>query len=296
MEGRYSVGVDVGGSHVCCAVVDLQTASVVGDSTVNIAVDSGGEASDILSAWSDAAGRSVALSGVKPFAAGFAFPGPFDYRRGVSMISGIGKFDRIFGLDVAGSLMSRLRETGLERFGFINDASAFALGESIGGAARGVGNVIVLTLGTGFGSGFVSDGRLVTDTERVPADGWVYCLPWEGGIADDGFSTRWFCRRWAESTGEKVRGAKEIADRFDSDPVARGIFEEYGDRLGRFIAPISRRFGGEAIVLGGNISRAFPLFAPSMTAALAEAGVDVRVGRSILQDGAAMIGAASIFI
>jgi len=294
MESAYAVGVDVGGSHVGCAVVDLRTMSIVEGSTVECAVDSAAPASRLLAVWSDAVRRSIELSGVRPASAGFAFPGPFDYRRGVSMIEGVGKFERIFGLDVAASLGSRLPDIG--RFGFVNDASAFALGESSGGAARGVRNVVALTLGTGFGSGFVSDGAIVTDTERVPPNGWVYCLPFEGGIADDAFSTRWFVGRWAAMTGETVRGAKEIAERFGSDPAARALFEEYGRRLGEFTAPVCRRFGGEAIVLGGNIARAFDLFAPSMRRALDAAGVRVRVEPSALWERAAITGAATIFV
>lgn len=294
MGDRYSVGVDVGGSHVSCAVVDLRTASIVEGSMVNREVDSSRAASEMLSAWGDAVRRSVELSGVRPRRAGFAFPGPFDYRLGVSMIAGVGKFERIFGLDVAASLGPRLRECGIERSGFVNDAAAFALGESVGGAARGVDRVVALTLGTGFGSGFVSGGRLVVDGASVPPDGWVYRLPFEGGIADDAFSTRWLCGRYAALTGGTVTGAREIAERAEADPAARRVFEEYGRRLGGFVAPICRRFGGGAIVVGGNISRAFHLFAEAMNAALARAGVEVEVRRSTLRAAAAITGAAML--
>jgi glucokinase len=296
MDNRYSVGIDVGGSHVGCAVVDLRTASVVEGSMVEKPVDSAAGADEILAVWCGAVRQSVERSGVRPARAGWAFPGPFDYDRGVSKIRGVGKFERLFGLDVAGSLTARLRGTTVARHGFVNDASAFALGESLGGAARGIDNVMVLTLGTGFGSGFVSGGHIVTDPARVPENGWVYCLPFEGGIADDAFSTRWFVNRFAELTGERVNGVKEIAARGDGDPAVKKIFEEYGRRLGVFVAPVCRRFGGEAIVLGGNIARAFPLFERTMNEALASACVDAKVRQAMLPKSAAITGAASIFI
>lgn len=296
MDIKYALGADVGGSHICCAVVNLQTRCIVDGSTVQSAVDNKASASQILSVWSDAMCQSVSRAGVRVTAAGVAIPGPFDYPRGISTIAGVDKFENIFGLDVASSLRSRLRGEGVERFAFVNDAAAFALGECHAGAAREARNTIVLTLGTGFGSGFVSDGRIVESGERVPASGWVYCLPFEGGIADDAFSTRWFRRRYCELTGQRVSGAKEIADSVDETPQARAIFEEYGHRLAQFIAPLAARFEADTLVLGGNISLAFGLFAPAMNDTLRVLGCHVAVKPSTLRDTAAITGAASLFL
>ncbi|MCA1741336.1 MAG: ROK family protein, partial [Bacteroidales bacterium] len=52
------------------------------------------------------------------------------------------------------------RRTGLKTR-ITNDANAAALGEMIFGAAKGLKNFIILTLGTGLGSGFVVDGEVV---------------------------------------------------------------------------------------------------------------------------------------
>jgi glucokinase len=52
------------------------------------------------------------------------------------------------------------RRTGLKTR-ITNDANAAALGEMIFGAAKGIKNFIILTLGTGLGSGFVVDGEVV---------------------------------------------------------------------------------------------------------------------------------------
>lgn len=70
---------------------------------------------------------------------GFAFPGPFDYEHGVSLIRGVNKFERIYGLDISESLFPLLRRSGAEEFRYVNDASAFALGECLGGAACDAG-------------------------------------------------------------------------------------------------------------------------------------------------------------
>lgn len=104
---------------------------------------------------------------------GLAFPGPFDYERGISLIQGVRKFDRLYGLDVTESLLARLEGAGVEECRYVNDAAAFALGECFCGAASGAGRVMALTLGTGFGSGFVAAGRLPDGCARSPR-------PWMG--------------------------------------------------------------------------------------------------------------------
>lgn len=201
-HNRYALGVDIGGSHVCSAVVDLATGQLCGEPHTD-KVDAAAGARTIAGAWAANIRRTAAASGIGCIrCAGFAFPGPFDYERGISLIRGVRKFERIYGLDVAATLYPLLRECGTEEFRYVNDAAAFALGECLGGVADGAERVVALTLGTGVGSGFVAGRRLVTSGDEVPANGWVYCLPFEGGIVDEAFSTRWVCGRYRELTGQ----------------------------------------------------------------------------------------------
>lgn len=291
---RYAVGADIGGSHICSAVVDLDEGTICGE-PVSTPVDSRAGAVEILDAWT-ANIRQAAVSGPEGEVRriGFAFPGPFDYVRGVSLISGVRKFDRIYGLDIARSLQARL--PGGCDFRFVNDASAFALGECLGGAARDADRVVVLTLGTGVGSGFVKNRCLVETGDEVPANGWVYCLPFGDGIVDDAFSTRWVCSRYEQLTGKPIAGAREAAERHASDAAARQLFDEYGERLATFAGPVMQRFCARTLVLGGNIARACPLFGPAMRRRFDQEGLAVEIRISALMDRAAMIGAASLFL
>lgn len=295
-NNRYAIGADIGGSHICSAVVDLAQGTICSE-PVDTPVNSEAGATEILNAWVRNIERSLALApggGDSILGIGFAFPGPFDYVRGISLIRGVRKFDRIYGLDVAKSLRARL---DLEsEFRFVNDASAFALGECLGGAARGDDRVVSLTLGTGVGSGFVENCRLVESGEQVPANGWVYCLPFEEGIVDDAFSTRWFRHRWMELTGRQAEGVRDIAASYDTDPAARRLFDEYGSRLAYFAGPVLERFETRTLLLGGNIARAYPLFGPAMKERFSADGRTVEIRISSLMDRAAMIGAASLFL
>lgn len=292
----YAVGVDVGGSHVCSAAIDLGKGKRISEPCVT-PLDSRSDATEIIDALAENIGKTIMAVGAGHVAGvGFAFPGPFDYVHGVSTVSGVGKYENIYGLDISASLYIRLFHLGVGSFRFVNDASAFALGEYAAGAAAGVCKMVAFTLGTGVGSGFVADGRLVESGPDVPAYGWVYHLPFEGGIVDEAFSTRWICRRFKELSGEAVRGAKDVADRCRAgDKTAIGLFVEYGTRLAEFAAPVLERFGADMLVLGGNISRAYEFFGPSLEKGLLGRGCMTLVRTSVLLDEAAMTGAAALF-
>lgn len=293
---RYAVGVDIGGSHICSAVIDLTTGEICGE-PLSDKVDCDAGAGEILDAWAGNIRRSIAVSGLKAVRrVGFAIPGPFNYEHGVSLIRGVNKFERIYGLDISESLFPLLRQFSVEEFRYVNDASAFALGECLSGAACDARRVVVLTLGTGIGSGFVSDRKLVTSGDGVPADGWVYCLPFGSGIVDEVFSTRGIIRRYKELTGETLTGARDVAARYDADPAARRLFDAYGKDLAQFAGSLLTNFNADVLVLGGNISRAYPLFGPALEQRFAEDGIRVAVRTSALLDHAAMIGAASLFL
>lgn len=295
IDNKLAVGIDVGGSHVSSAVVDVVAGEMVGE-VCTTPLDSKACASEILDAFEENIKAAVMASGAGAVRnAGFAFPGPFDYVRGVSTVHGVDKYEHIYGLDIRASLAPRLAGLGVENFRFVNDASAFALGECLGGAARNADRVLALTLGTGVGSGFVAGRKLVEIGDEVPANGWVYCLPFEGTIVDDSFSTRWICRRYKELTGEDVRGAKDVADCYAGSEAARRLFDEYGERLAQFAVPVMERFRADALVLGGNISRAYPLFGKTMETAMEAMGCNAVVSVSSLMDRAALIGAASLF-
>lgn len=292
LSGNYAVGVDVGGSHVCSVVVDVQSGELLSE-PFTTEVDHTCSAEEIFSAWTLNLRRTISSSPVPVRQVGMAFPGPFDYAAGISHMEH--KFPGIIGLNVGEILSARLLDFKGLCFKYVNDAGAFALGESLYGAAAGIGRVLVLTLGTGLGSGFVADRKIITEGDEVPKGGEVWDIPYGDGIADEKFSTRWIVGRYGQLSGIKVKGAKDVALRVGSDPEARQVFNEFGEGLADFTAPILRKFRCSDILLGGNISRSLDLFLPAMTHRYAREGMDVKVKASILLDKAAMMGAASLF-
>lgn len=288
---KYAIGVDVGGSHLTSAVVDLEKGAVVTDSLVT-PMDSKGPLEHIIACFKENLETTLKTCGLPVTCIGFAFPGPFDYEKGISWMEH--KFDNLYGVDIPATLRKVLEVPNVEdlQFRFVNDASGFAIGECFCGSGKDSHRVMAVTLGTGVGSGFVVDGVLDEVSDRIPPAGAVWDLPFEGGIVDENFSTRWFVKRWGDLTGQQIRGAKDVADEFDVDPRANQVFAEFGTRLAKFASPWLEKFGADAFVMGGNISREYPKFKEALLAGLPSG---VKVFTSSLLDKAAMIGAASLF-
>jgi polyphosphate glucokinase len=148
-----AIGVDVGGSSIKCALVDVETGAFVGErfSTPTPAHDS----TDMLL---EALAEVVAK--VPPqHAVGLAFPSVI--RNGV--VRTAANLNKAWiGLPLAALAAKKLGRPVVA----INDADAAGLAELQYGAARDVpGTVLLLTLGTGIGSALFVDGKLVPNTE-----------------------------------------------------------------------------------------------------------------------------------
>ena len=293
-EKNLSIGVDIGGSHIGCAVVDMFQGEIIPGSESRQDVDSFADAGTIFTAWTRAVKTTLGeidrdrLAGI-----GFAMPGPFDYLNGISKMEH--KFPRLFGRDITGELRRRIHVDADTRIRFLNDATSFAVGEAWLGKGRGRQKVLAITLGTGLGSAFIDDGIPVVEGENVPAEGCLWHLPFRYGVADQFFTTRWFVKAYADRSGGKVSGAKEIAEMADEgDPVALATFERFGENLAGFLAPWLQKFQADVFVMGGNITRAYRFFGPVLEEGLRLEGAETMIEISDMKERAAMVGAARL--
>jgi glucokinase len=288
MMMKELIGVDVGGSHITCARVKAETFELVRESIVRRHVDTNASVDEVMAVFVDgiraAAGGSLdAISGI-----GLAFPGPFDWAKGICLITaGQGKFRNFHNVNVRSELQARLAFSG--DIGFLNDAACFAVGEYAAGAAKGAKRALAITLGTGFGASFICEGKPVTTGDTVPVGGELWDSPYRSGIADDVFSTRGLVAAWKVATDECATGGKEIADLASAgDARAVALFAEFGRYLAAFLTPHLEKFGVETLVVGGSIAGSFDLFAPTL-----KQGLTCAVKKSILGEDAQMVGAAT---
>jgi glucokinase len=159
-----------------------------------------------------------------------------------------------------------------------NDANAAAFGEMTYGAAHGMKNFIMITLGTGVGSGIVIDGKVVYGHDGFAGElGHVTAIRNNGRLCGCGKSG--CLETYASATGV-ARSAREILesstkdsllrniqvesitskDVFDAakegDEVAKEIFNFTGKILGECLADFVAFSAPEAIVLFGGLTKA----------------------------------------
>jgi len=278
------LGVDIGGSHITAALVDLETKAIVAGSEKRKFVDSNGSAEEILSSWCTLIQQTFEEHGITDKRMGIAMPGPFDYEQGISLIRDQQKFRSLYQMNLKEALAKRL---GMDQMDivFINDAAAFLQGEVFGGAAMNFDTVLGLTLGTGLGAAMSRNGEA--------HDAALWNSPFKEGIAEDYLSTRWFLQAYRELTGEEIRGVKELTELDGSRDGVHALFEEFAGNLAKFISDKAGEYSAAVVVLGGNISNACEYFLPALNQTLKDKHSSLQIRIAELKEDAALIGAAS---
>jgi glucokinase len=156
-----------------------------------------------------------------------------------------------------------------------NDAKAAAIGEMTYGAARGMKNIIMVTLGTGLGSGFVANGQLIYGHDGLAGELGHTIAERNGRLCNCG---RYGClERYASATGVVITAEEWLETRNDhtilrqhkgkitakliyeagdkGDAFALEIFEYTAKILGQSLADAVAITSPEAIVLFGGLAR-----------------------------------------
>lgn len=282
------LGIDIGGTHMTCAEVTIASDTCEVGTPSRTVVNSGGTRDEILRQWCDAiygAGSVDELSAI-----GIAMPGPCDYGEGICLIRGLDKYESLYGTNLRREIRQRLSLDCDFRIVFKNDCNAFALGEWKQGAGQDGDRIIGITLGTGFGSGFVADGSIVHDGPGVPPEATLGFVPFRDGIAEDYVSRRGLRRLYADDGGNVALDVADIADAARGGELrALRLFARLGDMLSEIAAPWIRMFEADTFIIGGAISGAYDLFAETLSSCLPET---VRLTRAALPDTAGLLGAA----
>ncbi len=151
-----------------------------------------------------------------------------------------------------------------------NDADAACVGESLFGAMKGHQNAVLLTLGTGVGSGIISNGKILTgfngsgtelghlliDSVGDPCScGNTGCLE---TYASASAIVRQYNRLCPESA---VTEAKEVFDRYsEGEKAAKDAIYWFAKHLAIGIVNVYNVFAPEIIAIGGGVSKAFDVF------------------------------------
>ncbi|MDF0480002.1 ROK family protein [Vagococcus sp. PNs007] len=208
---------------------------------------------------------------------GIAFPGPFDYENGVSLIKGLRKYDAIYGVNLKVEIDNWLKEAFSISLPVIfeNDATAFGLGEfyHLKEKVRGIG----ITLGTGCGSSFIEDNRICRIGYGLNDQGMIYDTPFKNGVIDDYLSSKGLSFI-QESLGEvPLSGAELFLLASRGDKNAYDIFEKFGELIGEALLPFIERFSPDELVFGGEIAGSYHFFKKGVLRVIGDHNLKTRV-------------------
>jgi glucokinase len=270
---KYCVGIDLGGTNIKAGLLDEHrrpTPTVESPTPMQ----DGREA--VVRAIFAAARAAMAQSGVAAgdvVGAGIGSPGPISISQGMIIT-----LPNIPGMSNVPLRDMVSRELHLPAF-LENDANAAALGEYLCGAGGQKGDMVLLTLGTGVGSGIIVEGRILHGSHEIGAEmghlivepGGEQCNCGQRGCLERYSSATYlaeYARKLLEdpSRPSSLRGlmrsgklvdAKAIqeADRA-GDALAHEVWQRALYYLAIGCVNIARLFDPERILLGGGMARA----------------------------------------
>jgi polyphosphate glucokinase len=225
MTSPTAIGIDIGGTGIKGAVVDLSTGALLSD-RVKLPTPKGGRPQDIVETTRQilATVSAGAGTGAADLPIGVCFPAIV--KNGHTM-SAANVSDKWIGL-AAESLFEK--GLGLP-IHFVNDADAAGYAEATFGAARGVDGVVLLTtLGTGIGTALINNGELVPNTEfgHLEIDGVDY----------------------------ETRAAFSAKEREDLS------WSKWAGRLQKYYSRLEALFSPDLFIVGGGVSKHHEEFLP----------------------------------
>ena len=312
-DKNYVVGIDIGGTNTTFGIVDIR-----GNISATASFETNAFADDInayLKHLSDLINRAVQANGLEGQVGGI----------GVGVPNG-NYFDGTIGFAVNLPWKQKVPLAKLlgERTGLPvtlnNDANAATIGEMIYGAARGMRNFMVITLGTGLGSGIVVDGNLIYGANGYAGELGHIIVDREGRLC--GCGRRGCLETYVSATGvartaqvylAQYHGKPSLLRALDprditskdiyeaavqGDLIALQVFRDTGTFLGRALANFVNFSAPEAIILFGGLVKAGEILMEPTRKAFYDnllSIYDVKLLTSLLRESdAAILGAAAI--
>lgn len=313
----YVIGLDLGGTNAVFGIVD-KDANIVAQTSVKT------QQYDTVEAFVDAC-----VEALKPV---IAQVGGIEKIHGMGAGAPNGNFHKgtiefAPNLKWAKGKVVPLADMFSERLGLdvalTNDANAAALGEMIYGAAKGMKDFIVITLGTGVGSGIVVNGELLYGHDGFAGElGHVIMVRGEEG-RPCGCGRKGCLEAYCSATGvartareilakderpsllrdldpEKIESYDVFKAASQGDEVAKEIFEFTGTMLGQACADMAAFSSPEAFIFFGGLAKSGNLIMDPIKRAYDENVLQIFKGKakflmSALDGaGAAVLGAAAL--
>ncbi|OOG68063.1 ROK family protein [Flavobacterium sp. A45] len=296
MGKRFAIGMDVGGSHITAAIIDINEMKIIDGSVSKVSFDSNLPVKMVMDYWENAI-RTLCknmqvekLSGIA-----LAIPGPFDYEKGTFWIKDQNKYDNFYGLNIKDLLRERFAFDSDFPIVAENDAISFGKGEVYKNPENLTKNVMAITLGTGLGSCFIENGKVINSGNTVPENGEIWNLPFKNGIAEDSVSLRGLLSNYLDISGNLLNEGLELyylANKGDEKAIK--IFNNFGEDLAEIVLPKLKNFNADLLVIGGKLANAGDFFLNTFREKAQKEGIKVEVQISTDNETSALLGVATL--
>jgi glucokinase len=316
------VGVDLGGTSMMAAVVDVEAGRVLGEAKRRTKRELGAPA--VTERLAGCIRKAITRAGLSPKdvrGVGVGIPGPVDPGQGrVVRCVNLGDSWDNYALQETLERLTHLKVT------IDNDVNVGAVGEHRFGAGRGADDIVTMFVGTGIGGGLVLDGKLRTGFRysagevghMVLVDGGPLCGCGERGHAE-ALASRTAIERYIVEA-RAVGGASEVdaepapVAATDQEQITSGdllVALEAGDEAVRAAIALAQHYLGlmvancvniidpEVVVIGGGVLEKLgdaylePVRAVAQQHFINKDNIDsVRIVRAELGDHSGVIGAA----
>ena len=212
-----------------------------------------------------------------------AFPGPFEYDKGISKMKGLAKYESLINASIPKELICLgLKEAypflpkNEADYKFMNDVKAYATGVmKQRGLSQGY-RVLYLCIGTGAGSAYSVDGEISCDrAQGIPEHGWIYSIAYQNSIIDDYISARGIGKLAQKYCNKALTPLELSAMAQNGDDKAIQAYQEFGENLKAALLPLLLQFGANTLVIGGKISLSGELFLTPIKESCARLGIDI---------------------
>ena len=317
MDTPYVVGVDVGGQTTKIGVVDMR-GQVLAQTVIR--TDTHDEVEPYIDELAEAIDKVIADAGVtgQVRGIGMGIPNGNYYTGEIENAVNL-KWGNKGVIPVAKLLKERMNGIPVA---LTNDANAAAFGEMTYGVAKGMKNFIMVTLGTGVGSGIVINGQMVYGSDGLAGElGHVIMRRENGRLC--GCGRNGCLEAYCSATGV-ARTAREFLDNSEEpsllremkpeditslevskaaakgDALALRVYEFTGKMLGEACADFATFCSPEAFVFFGGLTKAGDLLMKPLLKSYTESVMGIFRGKakflisSLDGAGAAVLGASAI--
>lgn len=310
MKKKYVVGVDLGGTKIYTALVDLE-GNIIKEKAVETLAFEGenavmGRIIDTINYVIDGSEKNLIKS------IGIGSPGPLDVKNGVIIENSNLPFKNF-------EIVKTIRETYDLPTYLDNDANVATLGEFMFGAGKGTENMVFITASTGIGGGAVINGKLFRGTtgnaleigHTIVANEGPRCGCGNIGCAEALGSGTAIGKRAKEAVAtnvetslknyENVTSKEVFKEAANGDRVAKNILETSLNYLGIAVVNTITNFDPEKVVIGGGVINGGSIVLDTIRRVVGERALKTfvdscTVEKAVLGGKAGVLGAAALAI